>query len=55
MAIGQPEKYKTNTQTELPVGMAMPMREYAVHADYAHIRKHAAADAGENLIHIIQL
>ena len=31
--------------------MAMRMREYAVHADYAHICKYA--DADENLIHII--
>ena len=30
--------------------MAMRMREYAVHADYAHIREYA--DADENLIHI---
>ena len=30
--------------------MAMQMRKYAVHADYAHIREYA--DAAENLIHI---
>ena len=29
------------------------MQEYAVHADYAHIRKYAYAD--ENLIHIIHI
>ena len=29
------------------------MREYAVHADYAHIRKYAEAD--ENLVHIIHI
>ena len=33
--------------------MAMRMREYAVHADYAHIREYA--DADENLIHIIHI
>ena len=29
------------------------MREYAVHADYAHIREYV--DADENLIHIIHI
>ena len=29
------------------------LREYAVHADYAHIREYA--DADENLIHIIHI
>ena len=33
--------------------MAIRMREYAVHADFAHIRKYA--DADENLIHIIHI
>ena len=33
--------------------MAMRMRKYAVHADYAHMREYA--DAGENLIHIIHI
>ena len=32
--------------------MAMRMQEYAVQADYAHIRKYG--DADENLFHIIQ-
>ena len=32
----------------LTYGMAMRMRKYAVHADYAHIREYA----DENLIHI---
>ena len=32
------------------LGMALRTREYAVHADYAHIRKYA--DADETLIHI---
>ena len=31
-------------------GMAMQTREYAVHADYAHICEYADADV--NLIHI---
>ena len=35
------------------LGMPMRMREYAVHADYAHIREYA--DADENLIHIIHI
>ena len=34
------------------IGMAMRMREYAVHADYAHIHKYVDGDAAENLIHI---
>ena len=29
--------------------------EYAVHADYAHMRKYADADEDENLIHIIHI
>ena len=37
----------------LTVGKAMRMREYAVHADYAHICKYA--DEDENLIHIIHI
>ena len=32
------------------MAMAMRLREYAVHADYAHIREYA--DADKNLIHI---
>ena len=35
------------------LGMAMRMREYAVYADYAHIRKYV--DADENLIHTIHI
>ena len=35
------------------LGMAMRMREYAVHVDCAHIREYA--DADENLIHIIHI
>ena len=35
------------------LGMAMQMREYVVHADYAHVREYANAD--ENLIHIIHI
>ena len=35
------------------LGMAMRMREYAVHEDYAHIRGYA--DADENLIHITHI
>ena len=31
-------------------GMAMQMHEYAVHADYAHLKEYA--DADENLIRI---
>ena len=30
----------------------LAVSEYAVHADYAHMRKYADADADENLIHI---
>ena len=37
----------------LVLGMARRMREYAVHADYAHICEYANAD--ENLIHIIHI
>ena len=37
----------------LQLGMAMRMREYAVHADYAHIREYA--DVVENLIYIIHI
>ena len=33
--------------------MALRLREYAFHADYAHICKYA--DADENLIHIIHI
>ena len=33
--------------------MAMRMQEYAVHADYAHVREYA--DAEENLIYIIHV
>ena len=29
--------------------------EYTVHANYAHMRDYADADAGENLIHIIHI
>ena len=29
--------------------------EDAVHADYAHMREYADADADENLIHIIHI
>ena len=40
--------------SSLPLlGIFMRMREYAIHADYAHIRKDAEAD--ENLIHIIHI
>ena len=35
-----------------PLEMATQMREYAVHADYAHICEYAGAD--ENIIHIIR-
>ena len=35
------------------LGMATRMREFAVHADQAHIREYA--DADENLIHIIRI
>ena len=31
------------------LGMAIPMRKYAVHADYVHIHKNADVDADENL------
>ena len=34
----------------LELEMAMRMREYAVHADYAHNREYA--DAAENLIYM---
>ena len=34
------------------LGMAIQLREYALHADYAHMRKYADADAYENLIPI---
>lgn len=33
--------------------MAMRIREYAIHADYAQIREYADADADENLIVLI--
>ena len=33
----------------------MLMRDYAVHADYAHMCEYADVDAGENLIHIIHI
>ena len=35
------------------LGMAMRMRKYAVHADYAHIPEYA--DADENLINIMHI
>ena len=64
-------RYKTSTRSKVPkwdlllqtkdkeiactLGMAMRMQKYAVHADYAHMREYADADAGENLIHIIHI
>ena len=42
-----------NRNTHTRVGHAYA--EYAVHADYAHMREYADADADENLIHIIHI
>ena len=45
--------YIFSSTNHYQVKMAMQMREYAAHADYAHICEYA--DADENLIHIIHI
>ena len=49
MAFQFVHKYSGHVLASMYLRMDMRMREYAVHADYAHIRKYLEAD----LIHII--
>ena len=49
------KSYSEKGDPEIQTRVGHAYAEYAVHADYAHMREYAGADADESLIHIIHI